>query len=224
MDQSADSFEAMSTSPPSPRATVRRNPRRASYEPGLVEAILDAAPVCHVGIAADGPFVLPMFHARIGGRVFLHGASTSRLMRALAEGAPCCLTATLLDGLVLARSAYHHSMNFRSVVVLGRASLVPDGADKDAALAAMVERLVPGRAAQVRPPSEPELRATTVVALPLDEASAKVRTGPPLDDEDDLQLPVWAGVVPLALRAGTPEPAPGLGEGPSAPLARLGLL
>lgn len=197
---------AMSTAP-TPRTRVRRAPRRGVYELATIEAILDEALVAHVGFAAEGqPYVIPMLHARIGDRVFLHAASASRLVRALADGAPVCLTTTLLDGLVLARSAYHHSANYRSVVVLGTARPVASADERLTALRAFTDKLVPGRWDEVRPPTRQELAATRVLTLDLAEASAKVRSGGPLDDDADHALDTWAGVLPLTLRAGPPQP------------------
>ncbi len=194
----------MNGTPPSPRATVRRVPQRADYDFEAIAAILDEAWVAHVGMAADGqPFVLPMACWREGDRLLLHGATSSRLMRHLASGAPMCVAVTLLDGLVLARSAFHHSMNYRSVVVLGRAEPL-EGAAKAAALDAFVERVEPGRSGRVRRSSAQELKATMVLAVPLAEASAKVRTGGPKDDAEDLGRPVWAGVVPIREVRGEP--------------------
>ena len=197
---------------PTPRSTVRRLPDRARYDRATVEAILDEGLVCHVGFVDGGqPFVIPSAYARQGDRLVLHGSAASRMVKALAAGAPACVTVTLLDGLVLARSGFHHSMNYRSVVVLGRATEIEDPAEKRRALEAIVEHVAPGRAASVRPPNEKELRATRVVALRLDEASAKVRTGPPKDDEEDYALPVWAGELPLRLEPLAPvaDPTPG---------------
>jgi len=195
-----------STAAPSERSRVRRAPKRAAYDRATVDAILDEALVCHLGFAHEGqPYVIPALHARVGDEVYVHASSAARLTRVLGSGAPACLTATLVDGLVLARSAFHHSLNYRSVVVLGRARLVAGERERSAALEAFTERLVPGRWDAVRGPSAQELRATQVLALGLDEASAKVRTGGPVDDEEDLALDVWAGVVPLALRAGPPQ-------------------
>ncbi len=191
--------------PPSPRARIRRLPERGAYERETIHAILDEGLVCHVGIEVDGqPYVLPMNHGRDGNRLLLHGSAASRLMQGLAVGQPACFTVTLVDGLVLARSAFHHSMNFRSVVLLGRARPIADPAGKSAALRAISERLVPGRWDAVRPPSARELAMTSVVEVPLDEASAKIRTGPPKDDAEDLALPVWAGVLPLSVIPGDP--------------------
>jgi nitroimidazol reductase NimA-like FMN-containing flavoprotein (pyridoxamine 5'-phosphate oxidase superfamily) len=192
--------------PPTARTTVRRHPERAHYDRASVEAILDEGLVAHVGLAVDGqPYVIPMVFARVGEALYLHGSAASRLLRALSGGAAVCVTVTLLDGIVLARSAFHHSMNYRSVVVVGRAVPVSDGAERDRALAAMVDHAVPGRSAQVRPPDGKELAATLVIRVPLDEASAKVRTGPPIDDDRDLDLPVWAGVLPVRLVVGDPQ-------------------
>ena len=170
--------------------------------------------MCHVGFVADGqPFVVPATYARWDDRLVIHGSAASRMVKALAGGAPACVSVTLLDGLVLARSGFHHSMNFRSVVVVGTATEITDPGEKRRALDAIVEHVAPGRVASVRPPSENELRATRVVTLPLDEASAKVRTGPPKDDEADYALPVWAGEIPLGLRPGPPVADPRLAPG-----------
>ena len=195
---------------PSARTRVRRVPARADYDRATIDAILDEALVAHLGFAVDGqPYVIPTLHARAGDVVYVHGSAASRLVRTLTDPAhptPACLTVTLLDGLVLARSAFHHSMNYRSVVVLGQARLVEGDAERRAALRAFTERLVPGRWDEVRPPNRQELKATQVLALTLDEASAKLRRGGPVDDEDDHALDVWAGVLPLALERGAPEP------------------
>lgn len=199
---------------PTPRTTVRRLPDRARYDRDTLHAILDEGLVCHVGFVDEGqPFVIPCSYARVDDRLVLHGSAASRMLRALAGGAPACVSVTLLDGLVLARSAFHHSVNYRSVVVVGRAAEITDPGEKRRALDAIVDHVAPGRAAEVRPPSELELRATRVVWLPLDEASAKVRTGPPKDDEPDLALDVWAGELPLRLEAKEPVPDPGLRPG-----------
>ena len=170
--------------------------------------------ICHVGLTSDGhPVVIPMLYGRDGERLFLHGSTGSRLLRGLETGAPICLTVTLVDGLVLARSAFHHSANFRSVVLFARATPVTEPGAKTEALRVISEHLLPGRWAEVRPPSARELALTSVVSVSLEEASAKVRTGPPRDDPEDLSLPVWAGVVPLSLVPGKPVPD---GAGPSA--------
>jgi nitroimidazol reductase NimA-like FMN-containing flavoprotein (pyridoxamine 5'-phosphate oxidase superfamily) len=186
---------------------VRRRSGRGNYERATIHAILDEGLVGHVGIAVEEqPYVIPVLYARAGDQVYLHGSPLSRLVRNLAEGVPMCLTVTLLDGLVLARSAFHHSMNYRSVVLLGEGYAVRDREEKREALRVLVDRLVPGRSEDARGPSAKELRATEVVALPIDEASAKIRTGPPADAAADYALPVWAGVVPLKLCAGLPVP------------------
>lgn len=192
------------------RTQVRRLPARASYEREVAYRILDEGLVCHVGIVQDGqPFVVPTGYGRLGDHLVLHGSVASRLLRALRAGTPACVTVTLTDGLVLAKSAFHSSMNYRSVVVLGRATEVTDPAEKRRALDALVEHIAPGRTADARGGSDVELRQTIVVTLPLEEVSVKQRFGGPLDDEEDLDLPVWAGVVPLHLVAGQPDPADG---------------
>jgi hypothetical protein len=201
-----------------PRTTVRRLPARGAYDAATVHAILDEALICHLAFVVDGqPFGLPTIHARVGEVLYVHGSAASRMLRTAAGGAPVCLTATLLDGLVLARSAFHHSMNYRSVVVLGRASLVEDLDEKRAALDAVVEHVAPGRSAEVRPPTPLELKGTSVLRLPLEEASAKVRTGPPVDDEEDYALPCWAGEIPLRLVPQPPVADPRLAPGITAP-------
>lgn len=203
---------------PTPLTRLRRHPRRAAYDRATIDAILDEALVAHLGFVDGGqPFVIPTLQARVGDRVYVHGSAAGRTARTLAGAVPACLTVTLADGLVLARSAYHHSMNYRSVVVLGRARAIDDPDERRAALRAFTDKLVPGRWDEVRKPTAPELRGTTVLALELTEASAKVRTGPPGDDGDDLALDVWAGVVPLQVRAGEPQPDPRLA--PATPLS-----
>ena len=190
----------------SPRSRVRRHPERGNYDRAVIDAILDEALYCHVGFVADGqPFVIPTIHARVGDILYLHGSPASRMLRELGRGLDICVTATLLDGIVLARSVYNHSLNYRSAIVLGRARLVDDPKEKLAALNAVVEQIVAGRSADARAPSEKELAGTSVVALQLDEASAKIRTGPPSDFDADLELPIWAGVIPLRLVAGAPQ-------------------
>lgn len=190
------------------RLRVRRHPERGVYDPAAIAAILDEAYLCHVGFVSGGqPMVLPTIHARIGQNLYLHGAAANAMFAACA-GQPVCLEATILDGLVLARSVYDHSMNYRSVVVVGTAEDVTDPDEKRLALERLVEHVVPGRSAEAREPSEAELRATRVLRLCLAEASAKVRQGPPAESEADRQLPVWAGVVPLRLVPGEPEPDP----------------
>ena len=189
---------------------VRRHPERADYEREAIDAILDEGLVGHLGfVAGEQPYVIPMLYARAGDTLYLHGAPASRLLGRLAEAAPFCFTITLLDGLVLARSAFHHSLNYRSVVVVGEGRAVTDPVEKLRALEALVEHVLPGRSAEVRGPSEAELKVTEVIALALDHASAKVRTGPPVDSRSDLSLPVWAGELPLGLEVGDPIPDPG---------------
>jgi hypothetical protein len=199
---------------PSTRTRVRRVPSRADYSRETIDAILDEALVAHLGFAIDGqPYVIPTLHARVGDVVYVHGSSASRAIRGLTGGLSACLTVTLLDGLVLARSAFHHSMNYRSVVLLGEARPVEGVDERLVALEAFTERVVPGRWAEVRPPTPQELKGTRVLALDLDEASAKVRTGPPVDDDEDYGLDVWAGVIPLTLTPGSPQPDPRLTPG-----------
>ena len=186
------------------RTTVRRLPKRGSYDRETVHAILDEALICHVGFVVDlAPVVIPTIHWREGERLYFHGSVASRMLRTLSGGAPACVTVTLLDGLVLARSAFHHSMNYRSVVVFGTAIEVI-GDEKLRALDGLVEHVCRGRLGDVRPPNEVELRQTLVLSLPLGEASAKIRTGDPADDEDDYSMDVWAGLVPMTLTPGAP--------------------
>jgi uncharacterized protein len=197
--------------PASERVTLKRLPKRAAYDRDTIKAILDEALICHVGFVVDGqPFVIPTICARVGDRLIIHGSAASRMLRGIRAEIPVCVTVTLIDGLVLARSAFHHSMNYRSVVILGRASEVVGVAEKTAALKAVVDHVIAGRWDHVRAPTETELRGTTVLSIPLDEASAKVRTGGPLDDEDDYALPVWAGELPLALTPREPKADPRL--------------
>jgi len=192
---------------PTPRTRVRRLPSRASYDRATIHAILDEGLVCHLGFAHEGqPFVLPTTYARVGDALYLHGSAASRMLRGLRDGLPVCATVTLLDGLVLARSAYHHSMNYRSVVLIGVASEVSDPAERLHGLRAIVEHVAPGRWTQVRSPNEQELKATTVLRLPILEASAKIRRGGPLDEPEDLGWPCWAGHVPLRLVPLAPVP------------------
>jgi nitroimidazol reductase NimA-like FMN-containing flavoprotein (pyridoxamine 5'-phosphate oxidase superfamily) len=190
---------------------VRRHPERGAYERDVIDAILDEALVCHVGFAVEGqPFVIPTIHARDGDVLYLHGAPGSRMLRNLREGIDACVTATLLDGLVLARSVYNHSMNYRSVVVVGRAREVTAPDEKLRAMRYVVEHVVPGRWNDARQPSQKEIKATTILAISLAEASAKIRSGPPTDDDADLDLSVWAGVIPLGLQTGDPLPDDGV--------------
>src|SRR5918996_3095864 len=201
---------------PSERVEVRRAPERASYDRNRIEQILDAGFVCHLGFVSPGngevngggPVVLPTMYARVDHRIYLHGSPASRMLKSLKSPLPVCLTVTHLDGLVYARSAFHHSMNYRSVVVMGRAVEVTNTEEKLGALRALVERFGGGRWDDVRKPSLKEFNKTLVLALALDEASAKIRTGPPVDDDEDLELGVWAGVVPLTLEPGEPMPDP----------------
>jgi len=194
---------------PTARTKLRRLPERGAYDRGTVHAILDEGVICHVGFVVDGqPYALPTGYTRVGETLYLHGSTGSRL--GLRPDMDVCVTVTLLDGIVLARAAFHHSFQYRSVMVLGRTRLVTDFEEKDAALRALVEHIVPGRPADVRPGNGKELVATALLAVALDEVSAKVRAGPPKDDEEDYALPVWAGVLPLALVPGIPVPDPRL--------------
>ncbi len=201
--------------PSSDRVRLRRRRERGHYDRETIDAILDEALVAHLAIVLpDGqPLAVPTLHARDGDVVYCHGASAGRTMRASGSGAPVCLTVSLIDGLVLARSAMHHSANYRSAVLFGRGRAVEDHAEKMAAFETIVERIVPGRWDEVRPPTEKELRATALVAIEIDEASAKVRTGPPADEDEDYALDAWAGVIPLSLGVGAPEPDPLLRAG-----------
>jgi nitroimidazol reductase NimA-like FMN-containing flavoprotein (pyridoxamine 5'-phosphate oxidase superfamily) len=195
------------TIPVTERTRVRRMPARGVFDRAAVYAILDEAFVCHVAFAIDGqPYAMPTGYARLGDALYVHGSAASRMVRQLAAGVDVCVTVTIVDALVLARSAFHHSMNYRSAVVLGRARLVTDREEKLAALRAFTDHVVPGRWPELRPVADQELKGTAVLALPIEEASAKVRTGPPLDDADDLTWPVWAGIVPLVTTAGEPLP------------------
>ena len=195
----------MTTFKPTERTTLKRLPKRGEYDHAAVYQILDEAFICHVGfITGDKPVVIPTSFARIGNDLYIHGSAASRMLQSLEGGIDVCVTVTLIDGLVLARSAFHHSINYRSVVIFGNASIVTDLDEKTNALQAFTEHIVPGRWEDVRPPNESEMRATMVLKVPLVEVSAKVRTGPPIDDEEDYALNVWAGVVPLELRAGNP--------------------
>ena len=199
--------------PQTERTTLKRLPKRGVYDRELVYGILDEGFICHVGFAVEGqPFVIPTGYARAGDRLFIHGSQVSRMLRTLSSGIDVCVTVTLVDGLVLARSAFHHSINYRSVVMFGRATMVDDRDAKVAALFAFSEQVIPGRWNDVREPTEQELKATTVLSLPLVEVSAKVRTGPPIDDEEDYALGVWAGVLPLKIVAGAPINDPRLPE------------
>jgi nitroimidazol reductase NimA-like FMN-containing flavoprotein (pyridoxamine 5'-phosphate oxidase superfamily) len=193
------------------RTTLKRLPARGFYDHELVFKILDEGFICHIGFNVDGrPVVIPTGYARVDEKLYIHGSQASRMLRTLKTGVDACVTVTLVDGLVLARSAFHHSINYRSVVIFGQAKLVDDAQEKVAALVAFSEHVIRGRWDDVREPTEQELKATTVLSLELAEVSAKVRTGPPLDDEEDYELPIWAGVVPLRVVAGEPIPDPRL--------------
>jgi uncharacterized protein len=181
---------------------VKREPQRGVYDRETIDAILDEALVCHLGFAVDGqPYVIPTLHARIGDLLYVHGSAASRMLRHAASDARICVTVTLLDGLVLARSVFNHSIDYRSVVVLGTPTLVEDVGEKREALHAFTDHIAPGRWEEARQPTDQELKATWILSVPLDEASAKIRTGPPEDEPEDLDLPVWAGVVPIHLAA-----------------------
>lgn len=200
--------------PQTQRTTLKRLPKRGVYDRELVYRILDEGFICHVSFAVDGqPFVIPTGYARVGDQLYIHGSQVSRMLRTLSGGIDACVAVTLIDGLVLARSAFHHSVNYRSVVIFGRASIVEEREAKLAALFAFSEHVIPGRWDDVREPTEQELKATTVLSLRLEEVSAKVRTGPPIDDEADYALEIWAGVLPLQLVAGAPIKDPRLPEG-----------
>jgi uncharacterized protein len=198
-------IEPMNTYAATPRTKVKRLAKRAVYDKDQVHAILDEGRLCHVGFVRDGqPFVIPTLYARSGESLYFHGSGASRMLRSLAEGIEVCLTVTLVDAYVLARSAFHHSMNYRSVVVLGRARLVSDRAEMLEALRVITDHIVPGRWDEVRGPNELEMKQTAVLCLPLEEVSAKVRTGPPVDDDEDYTLPIWAGIVPVRTAPGEP--------------------
>jgi nitroimidazol reductase NimA-like FMN-containing flavoprotein (pyridoxamine 5'-phosphate oxidase superfamily) len=226
--------DPIETGPASERVRLRRKRERGCYDRTVVDEILDEGLVAHLGICdPDGqPLVIPTLHARAGDVVYCHGSAASRTLRALAGGAPACLTVTLVDGLVLARAVMHHSANYRSAMILGSATVVDDPQEKLAALRAIVEHIVPGRWDHARHPTENEMKATSVLALPISEFSAKVRTGPPLDDEEDYGLDFWAGVLPIEQRFGPPLADPRLADaiaepahaaayrGPGSPLPR----
>ncbi|MEY4225404.1 MAG: hypothetical protein RL190_161 [Actinomycetota bacterium] len=204
------------------RTTVKRMPKRGHYDRETIDAILDEAIVCHIGFEAEGqPYVIPSLHARVGDVLYLHGSSASRMLRRLGEGVPCCVTVTLIDGVVLARAVFDQSVNYRSVVVLGTARPVEDPDEKLAALEALTEQLVPGRWADTRPPTRQEMKATAILALPLDEASAKVRSGPPGNAPEDAEAyaGTWTGVLPITQVVGEPIAAPDLPKGVQVPQA-----
>ncbi|MCU1236882.1 MAG: hypothetical protein JWP63_4849 [Candidatus Solibacter sp.] len=197
----------METFSPTARTQVRRLAQRGVYDRQEVYAILDEGYLCHVGFALDGqPYVIPTGYARLGDEIFIHGSPASRMLRAMGDGVDVCVTVTLVDGFVFSRSAFHHSMNYRSVVMLGRARVLADPAEKMIAMRRFTNHILPGRFEEVRPPSDAELRGTMVLALPLEEVSAKVRKGPPIEEAGDVPLPVWAGVVPLHTTPGVPVP------------------
>jgi uncharacterized protein len=201
------------------RTKLKRLPKRGHFDRETVYGILDEGFICHVGFAPEGqPFVIPTGYARVDDKLYIHGSAASRMLRTISSGVDVCVTVTIIDGLVLARSAFHHSMNYRSVVIFGHATLIEDREEELAALLALSEHIIRGRWAEVREPNEQELKATTVLSLPLVEASAKIRTGPPLDDEEDYAMQVWAGVIPLRLEAGEPVADPRLIEGVEVPV------
>jgi nitroimidazol reductase NimA-like FMN-containing flavoprotein (pyridoxamine 5'-phosphate oxidase superfamily) len=190
---------------PTPRTKVVREHERGVYDRAAAYAILDEGFICHVGFAVDGqPFVIPTSYGRVGDVLYVHGSAASRMLRSLEQGIPVCITVTLLDGLVLARSIFNHSMNYRSVVILGTATLVTDPEEKLSALRSLSEHIIPGRWDDSRQPNEKELKATSALRVPIDEFSAKVRKGPAIDDEPDYSFPTWAGVIPLDVTVGDP--------------------
>jgi nitroimidazol reductase NimA-like FMN-containing flavoprotein (pyridoxamine 5'-phosphate oxidase superfamily) len=206
---------------PSLRTTVKRVPDRAEYDRGAIHEILDSALICHVGFVQESqPYVIPTIHVRRDESLYVHGATGSRMLKVLDRGGPICVTVTLLDGLVLARSAFHHSMNYRSAVVLGSARVVDDEQEKLDAMRALVEHASPGRWQDIRHPNKGEFARTKVLALSLEESSAKVRTGPPVDEEDDYALEVWAGVIPVEQKFGKPIDDPRLQGGANPPCVR----
>ena len=203
--------------PPSERTTIHRLPERGRYDDDTIHAILDEAMICHVGFATDdGPVVIPTIHARIGSTLYLHGSHAAGIMRTTI-GEPVCIEATIVDGIVAARSLFNHSLNYRSVVAFGTARLVDDPEEREAAFEAITEHMLPGRWDEARHPSDKEDRSTRVVAVDIEEASAKVRTGPPGDSAEDVATDVWAGVIPIATIAEAPEPAPDLRDGIDVP-------
>ena len=203
---------------PTERTRVRRLPERGRYDRETIHAILDEALICHLGYVMEGkPRVIPTIHARVGDTLYLHGSSASSTLRTLKQGIDVCAVVTIVDGLVLARSSFHSSMNYRSAVIYGRAREVTDRDEILLAARAVTDHVAPGRSDEVREPTDDEIRQTTFLALPIEEASAKVRTGPPKDDEDDYSLPLWAGVVPPSMAAGTPIDDPRLQPGISPP-------
>jgi uncharacterized protein len=200
------------------KTRLRRIPKRGAFDRETIYRVLDEAFICHVGFAIDGqPYVIPTGFARVGDTLLIHGSAASRMLRNLAQGIDVCVTVTLLDGLVLARSAFHHSMNYRSVVILGKATTITDDREKYDALTALSEHIIRGRWDDVRLPTPLELKATTVLSLPINEASAKIRSGDPVDDDEDYAMDVWAGVLPLQQVAGAPIPDAKLKDGTPVP-------
>lgn len=200
------------------RTELRRLPKRGSHETQAIHAILDAGFLAHVGFQVDGqPFVIPTLYGRKENTLYLHGSAASRMLREVAEGVAACVNVTLVDGLVLARSAFHHSMNYRSVVAFGTASRIDDPEQKRTALRIISDHVITGRWNDVRSPTDKELKATAVLEFTIEEASAKIRTGPPLDDEEDYDLPVWAGILPLRIQPAEPLPDPRLRDGSTVP-------
>jgi nitroimidazol reductase NimA-like FMN-containing flavoprotein (pyridoxamine 5'-phosphate oxidase superfamily) len=204
---------------PTERTQVHRHPERGDYDRPTIDAILDEALICHVAFndGEGAPRCLPTIHARVGDTVYLHGSKAARAWKALRAGAEVCLVTTIVDGLVLARSAFNHSMNYRSVVVFGEAKEVTDAEELHIAAQAITSHVAPGREDEARMPTDEEYKQTLLLALPLEEASAKVRTGPPKDDETDIELPIWAGVLPLSTETGEPDPSPDLAPGIDVP-------
>ncbi len=198
----------MASYTPTDRTTVKRKRDRGTYDKGLVHGIIDEALICHVGFVVDEqPYVIPTIHTRVGESLYFHGAPANRMLKTMARGFQACVTMTLIDGLVMAKSAFHHSMNYRSVVVLGTAELVADNEEKKRVFDALVDHVAAGRADEARRPNASELRATLLLRMKLEEVSAKVRSGQATDDEEDLSFPVWAGVVPLSIVPGAPQSA-----------------
>ena len=203
---------------PTPRTQVKRLPDRGVYDREVIDRILDEAIYCHVGFVDERqPYVIPTIHVRIGNRLFIHGAKASRMLCCLKNGAHASITVTLIDGLVLARSAFHHSLNYRSVVILGSATEIVERDEKEAVLQALTDHVIPGRWEEVRKPTQAELNGTAVLSFELSECSAKIRSGPPGDDEADYDLPVWAGVLPLSMTAGEPVTDPKYTHGQPVP-------
>lgn len=204
---------------PTARTRVVREADRAVYDRETAYRILDEGFLCHVGFSIDGqPYVIPTSYGRQDANLYIHGSAASRMLRQMKDGVPVCITVTLLDGLVLARSIFNHSMNYRSVVILGKASLVDDPEEKLAALRVLSDHILPGRWGDIRQPNDRELKATSVLRLPIEEFSAKVRTGPPIDDDDDMNFPTWAGVIPLEMKAGAPINDPKLDQNVEVPI------